>query len=198
MSQTEMSRPDPSLYFSATSSRAITPDITAVTTPVKSSIDHPNFSLSDIKMLHTEPVGKPEVISCLTCQNQHAESIGESRIINCPFCRRGFFAVSEVIQHLEATSCPARPDSNPRNIYRFWLQDFAAIQGQDYKTVDMQDQEPLYHYFGTTGKCNDKSFSSLAALHGHLESEDCDYTDREQLRDAIGDFENLIPPFGSC
>lgn len=196
--QTETSRPDSSLYFSATSSRAITPDITAVTTPVKHSIDHPSFSLSAIKMLHTEPVVKPKVIKCLTCQNRNAESIGESQIINCPFCRLGFFAVSEVIQHLEATSCPARPDLNRRNIYRFWLQDLAAIQGQGYEIVDMQVQEPLYHCFSTTGKCNDKSLSSLAALHGHLESEDCDYTDREQLRDAVGNFENLIPPFGSC
>lgn len=160
--------------------------------------DHPSFSLSEIKMLHTEPVEKPEVIDCLTCQNQHAKSMTESQIINCPFCRLSFFAVSEVIQHLEATSCPARPDLNRRNIYHFWLQDLATIQGQGYQIVDMQVQEPLYHCFSTTGKCDGKSFSSLAGLHGHLESEDCDYTDREQLRDAVGNFENLIPPFRSC
>lgn len=148
-----------------------------------SSTNHSSFSLSEIKAQHTEPVHEPEVVNCL-------------------FCRLGFYAVSDVIQHLETTSCSARFDLNHGNIHRYWFQEgpqgVAIIQTADLEGSNTKAEELSYHCPNMTESCRDKSFVSLAGLHAHLEGEDCDYTDHEKLREAVGNFELVVPPFGSC
>ncbi|KEQ67854.1 uncharacterized protein M437DRAFT_15446, partial [Aureobasidium melanogenum CBS 110374] len=110
---------------------------------------------------------------------QHMLAVGHkaqhrSQITNCPFCRLGFYAVSKILQHLEATSCRARPDLNRGNIYHH-------IHGYDtgaYITESFSDsnvsvpenEESLYHCPSMTGKCQGKRLRSFAALYAHLES----------------------------
>ncbi|CAD0086762.1 unnamed protein product [Aureobasidium mustum] len=123
------------------------------------------FSLSEIKVQHTEPAEKPEVGDRPFCCTGPPK---ETEIVNCPFCRLGFYAVSDVIQHLETTSCLARSDLNRSNIH-LRLEAVAT-----------------------------NLFLLLAALHAHFEGEECLYTDHEKLREAVGNFELVVPPFGSC
>ncbi|KAH0274179.1 hypothetical protein KCU91_g5448, partial [Aureobasidium melanogenum] len=147
------------------------------------SAGHPCFSLSVIAAQQTAPVGRLEVV-------------------NCPFCRLGFYAVSEVLQHLETTLCPARPDLNGDNIYHYLHQyDTHGHLTESFSDNDMsvpRNEEFLYHCPNMTGKCQGKLLSSFAALHAHLEGEDCEFKERSDLLQDIRNIGNWVSTFGSC
>ncbi|KAG9844726.1 hypothetical protein KCU98_g7212, partial [Aureobasidium melanogenum] len=148
-----------------------------------SSADHSSFSLSEIPAQQTEPVAKSE-------------------IVNCPFCPLGCYTVSEVLQHLETTSCRARPDLNRDNIYYHLHQyDTHGHLTESFSDTNVsvpRTEEFLYHCPDTTGKCRGKLLPSFAALHAHLEGESCEFKERSDLLQNIRNIENWVPTFGSC
>ncbi|KAH0367279.1 hypothetical protein KCU65_g4680, partial [Aureobasidium melanogenum] len=167
-----------------------------------STSNSPMFSLSEIKVQETEPLEKLENVNCHICRVQCPRSVGEPQIVNCPFCRLGFYTVSEVLQHLETTSCRARPDLNRVNIYHY----LRRLDTPGYITESFSDSNAsvpsndifLYRCPDMTGKCQGKRFPSFAALHAHLESEDCDFDGRSSLLRHIRDIEQWVPTFASC
>lgn len=144
---------------------------------------HSPFSLTEVKIQQTEPFESPEVV-------------------NCPFCRLGFYALSEVVEHLETTSCRARPDLDRSVIYRHHRQhdplgEFTEATS-DHDVSSPRVDNPLYHCFNITGSCQRRGLPSFAALYTHLESESCGYIKRADLHKKFGDLEDLSPVFGSC
>ncbi|KAH0384360.1 hypothetical protein KCU92_g4523, partial [Aureobasidium melanogenum] len=174
----------------------------AIAKAQNSSAARSDLSLSEIQVQHTEPVEKPEVVNCPSCQVQHTDPVEGSQIVNCPFCRFGFYAVSEILQHLETTSCRARPDLDRGNIYHYLHRN--DTHGHLTKSVSdnhvsvSRDEEFLYHCPNMTGKCQGKLWTSFAVLHAHLESMDCDFNARPDLLQDISGIENWVPTFGSC
>ncbi|KAG9721516.1 hypothetical protein KCU73_g14226, partial [Aureobasidium melanogenum] len=166
----------------------------AIAKAQNSSAARSDFSLSEIQVQHTEPVEKPEVVNCPSCQVQHTDPVEGSQIVNCPFCRLGFYAVSEILQHLETTSCRARPDLDRGNIYHYLHRNdthgHLTESVSDNHVSVSRDEEFLYHCPNMTGKCQGKLWTSFAALHAHLESMDCDFNARPDLLQDISGIEN--------
>ncbi|CAD0106100.1 unnamed protein product [Aureobasidium uvarum] len=154
----------------------------AITKAQNQTIDHSPFSFTEVKTLQTEPIENPEVI-------------------HCPFCRLGFYALSEVVEHLETTSCRARPDLDCSVIYRHHRQhdplgEFTGAT-PDHDVCSPTVESSLYRCFNTTSTCQCRGLPSFAALYAHLESESCGCIKRADLQKEFGNLEDLFPVLGS-
>jgi hypothetical protein len=181
--QTDISHsPASSVYISAASSRAATPDLNATnpengTTKVRDSTnENLTFSLSEIKYQQTEPVPR-------------------SGVLSCPFCYMGFNAIWEVAEHLESSSCQQRPDLNRSRIHRHQCQ-----QDPDgIMTVQISDCVTGTQLYRCPNKiCKGSYMSSFAELLAHLESESCSFIRREDLWKDISECKNLWKDMDDC
>jgi hypothetical protein len=169
--------PASSVYISAASSRAATPDINATdpengTTKVRDSTND-NFSLSEIKYQQTEPVPR-------------------SGVLSCPFCYIAFNAVWEVAEHLESSSCQQSSDLDRDSIYR------RQCQQDPDGMMTIKDLTGSQLYRCPNKSCKGKSMSSFAQLLAHLESESCGFIKREDLWKDIGECKNLWKDMDDC